>query len=114
MLPEGTSAGVIGSRNIELGSNAMPGVPAFELVNINTVYVKISVPENEITKIQKGMKADVIIPAVSSEAYPGVVDKIGVLASTISKTYEVKLKVQNKGLVIKPVWPAMLNFHLKI
>ncbi|WP_158499566.1 efflux RND transporter periplasmic adaptor subunit [Lutibacter profundi] len=96
------SNGYIGKRNVEIGELAITGIPILNLVSINDVYVKIAVPENEINRFNKGISADIIIPAIGSEHFKGKVDKIGVIANTVSKTYDVKIKVANKKGVIKP------------
>lgn len=94
--------GVIGARKLEVGANAAPGVTVLNLMDIKEVFVKISVPENEISKIKKGQHALVTIPALGDEDFEATVQKIGVSANAISKTYEVKLKVGNAALEIKP------------
>ena len=96
------SNGYIGKRNVEVGESAITGVPILTLVSINDVYVKIAVPENEINKFNKNLSAAISIPALGSEIYKGEVDKIGVVANTVSKTYDVKIIVTNKNGVIKP------------
>jgi len=96
------SKGYIGKRNVEVGESAVIGIPVLSLVSINNVYVKIAVPENEINKFNKNLSADISIPALGSEIYKGEVDKIGVVANTVSKTYDVKIIVANKNGVIKP------------
>ena len=49
------ASGIVGRRNIEPGMSALSiGSAPIELVDINKVYVKVSVPENEIGKITKG------------------------------------------------------------
>ncbi len=104
-------AGVIGSRNIEIGSNAAPGIPVFELVDINRIYVKVSVPENEISRISTRDKANISIPAAGIDNATGIVDKIGVMASPVSKTYEVKIVVDNPGHKIKPGMACDVNLE---
>jgi RND family efflux transporter MFP subunit len=96
------SDGYIGMRNIEIGETAIPGDAIFNLVSINEVYVKLSVPENEINKINKEQDASIVIPALGSEIFTGKVEKIGVVANPISKTYEVKIKIANQQMKIKP------------
>jgi len=96
------SSGVIGSRNIEIGSSINLATSAFSLVTINNVYVKISVPENEINRIKKGLVAQVKVGAVGNTLHTATVEKIGVLANRISKTYEVKLLMDNPDFIIKP------------
>lgn len=104
--------GVIGSRSVEAGSIVVPGISVFDLLNINNVYVRISVPENEIRKIQKEQSAKVSIPAVSAEAFNAKVEKIGVTANLISKTYEVKLAIDNRDLQIKPGMACNINISV--
>lgn len=96
------SAGIIGTRNAEVGENIMMGVPIMTLISIDNVLIKVSVPENEINRIKKNQKADIKIQAIGSEDYEGEVKKIGVVANTISKTYEVKIQLSNSEHKIKP------------
>ncbi|NLP58811.1 efflux RND transporter periplasmic adaptor subunit [Lutibacter sp. B1] len=94
-------SGFIGARNIEVGSSTIPGNPVIDLVRIDEVYVRISVPENEINKISKGQKAKIIISALGSQEFIGKVEKVGVVANRMSKTYEVKILVPNPELLMK-------------
>jgi len=66
------------------------------------VYVRISVPENEINKIKKNQTVSISIPALGSNTYEGKVEKIGVMADRLSKTYEVKVRIHNSEMEIKP------------
>ena len=94
--------GVIGTRDVEVGSTATPGISVFELVTIQKLFVRIAVPETEIRKIEKGQTAQVTIAAVSTETFTAVVKNIGVIANPFSKTYEVKLVIDNPKMIIKP------------
>jgi len=61
--------GIVGKRNIEPGQSSMSSLSPIELVKIETVSVKISVPENEIGKIKKGMTAKFTISALDNKSY---------------------------------------------
>lgn len=95
-------SGVIGSRNLEVGSIATPGISVFTLIQTDKLYVRISVPENEIGKLQIGDIGTVTIPAIGTKQMVAKIDKVGVMANIISKTYEVKLIIENPGQKIKP------------
>ena len=57
--------GMVGRRNIEPGLSSITLTSApLELVDIKQVYVKISVPENEVARIVKGMKAGFTVSAM--------------------------------------------------
>ena len=96
------ASGVIGKRNIEPGQSAISSFAPLELVKIETVLVKISVPENEIGKIKKGMNASFTISALENKQYEGTITNVGVVADQFSRTYEVKITVKNTNLEIKP------------
>ena len=94
--------GMIGRRNIEPGQAALMAIAPFELINIESVFVKVSIPENEINKIHKGSKASFSISALDSKTYEGEVTNVGIVADKISRTYKVKIDAKNPTLEIKP------------
>ena len=104
-------SGVVGSRNVEPGQSSISSFSPIELVKIETVLVKISVPENEIGKIRKGMSATFTISALNNKSFEGTITSIGVIADQFSRTYEVKMKVNNSNLEMKPgmVCDVILN-----
>ncbi|MEI6864604.1 efflux RND transporter periplasmic adaptor subunit [Flavicella sp.] len=94
--------GTIGKRDLEIGATTTPGVSVFDLMTIKNVYVRISVPETEINKIKSGQIAEITIPAISYQKLSATVQNIGVVANQFSKTYEVKLIMNNPNQIIKP------------
>lgn len=96
------SSGIIGSRDIEEGMNASPNMPIFDLLKMDKIYVKVSVPENEINKLKKGQTAKLSVGALGTEEFLAVVEKIGVTANPISRTYDVKLLILDQPDNVKP------------
>lgn len=94
--------GMIGNRNVEPGQSAMSTITPIELVKIDHVLVKISVPETEISRMHKGLKATFVVSALGSNTYEGMVTNVGVVANQFSRTYDVKIKVNNPQREIKP------------
>jgi RND family efflux transporter MFP subunit len=94
--------GVIATRSVESGVNIMPNMTAFKLVTIDKVFVKISVPENEIGTTNEGQSAKVNVPALDDEIFTGKVELKGVTANTVSHTYEVKIGIVNPQLRLMP------------
>jgi RND family efflux transporter MFP subunit len=94
--------GMIGKRNVEPGQYSLSLEDPIELVKIETILVKISVAENEISKIKKGQSATFSISALNGKTYCGTVTNVGVVADFISRTYEVKIASKNPDLEIKP------------
>lgn len=94
-------SGVIGKKNIQPGMNVMPTTTALELLQIQTVYVKIPVSENEISRFKKGETAQITITAID-KTLTGTIKEIGVSADVLSHTYPVKIEVKNTSGEIKP------------
>jgi RND family efflux transporter MFP subunit len=95
--------GMVGRRNIEPGMSSLSIASApLELVDIKQVYVKISVPENEVARIVKGMKAGFMVSALNDKEFSGEVANVSPVADRISRTYEAKILVPNPGFALKP------------
>lgn len=95
--------GLVGRRNSEPGMAALSLAAApIELVDIRKVYVKISVPENELGKVVKGMKCSFTVAALDDKEFEGSVAIITPVADRISRTYEAKILVPNANLTLKP------------
>jgi RND family efflux transporter MFP subunit len=106
--------GIVGRRNIEPGQSSVSLTMApIELVKIETVFVKISVPENEINKISSGQKAFITVSALDDRTYEGIVTNISPVAEIMSRTYTVKITVNNTGHDLKPgmVCDVRLDFE---
>lgn len=94
--------GYIGKRNIEVGASAIKLTSAIDIVKIDKVLANISVPENEIKFFEKGQEAKVQVYAVNYNSFIGKVKYINVVADPISRTYNVKIELNNKDAEIKP------------
>lgn len=87
--------GVIAEKVAEVGQNVAPGVPVVKLVAMQQLKVKVAVPEGDIADIKVGNKAWVRIPAAGNACLEGTVIEKGVVAHPLSRSYEVKVGVDN-------------------
>ncbi|MCX7986044.1 MAG: efflux RND transporter periplasmic adaptor subunit [Bacteroidales bacterium] len=95
--------GFIGRRNIEPGQSTLAVSAApIELVKIEKVYIKISVPEQEINSLKVGMHVQASVEAAGGETFEGTISSISPVAEMLSRTYPVKILVNNPSLVLKP------------
>ena len=104
--------GFIASKNAEVGQNAAPGLSIVKLVNIGSVKVKISVPEDDVQRIKKGSSMKIIVPALGNREFSGTVTERGVSADPRSRTYEVKATIQNSDGQLLPgmICQAFTNY----
>lgn len=95
-------AGVVAEKDVEVGQNVMPGVPVVRLVSTSGLKVKIAVPESEITAVAIGQKATVGVSALGGKTFAAVVVEKGVVAHSLSRSYEVKLRIEGSERDLMP------------
>lgn len=109
-------SGIVSKRYLDAGANVMPGSPVYNLVTINTVKVKIAIPEKEISDIGVGQICTVKISALNNQVFQGKIVEKGVSAHPISHTYDIKVQIINKDFSIMPgmVCKAYLSYKESI
>lgn len=95
-------SGVIARKEAETGQNVVPGVPVAELVTASILRIKIAVPETEISSIEVGQEAVVRVPALGGRTFKATVAEKGVVANPLSRSYDVKLKVEGGHAELLP------------
>jgi len=95
-------AGYIAGKNAEVGQNVIPGQKIVYLVKIDQVKVKISVPEEEIAKIQIGQSVMFHVSSLGKVSFFGKVSEKSIYADPISRSYTVKAIVNNPGHKLLP------------
>ncbi len=94
--------GIVTGKSIETGVTALPGVPVMKIVTIDRVNVKIPVPENEIADTRLGQDARICVPALKNKVFYGKITEKSVTANPISRTYDVKIAIENPGHELMP------------
>lgn len=87
-------SGIIARRAVEVGATVAPGQPAFTIVDLDPVRVRIGVPEADVGHVTEGAAATVRIPALDA-SFVGRVSLIGVVADPTTRSYAVEVSVPN-------------------
>lgn len=95
-------SGVIAEKAVEVGQNVMPGQMVAKLVTASLLNVKIAVPETEVANIVMGSKARISVPALEGESFTGTIIEKGIVANALSRSYDVKIRVENAGTRLMP------------
>lgn len=88
-------AGLVAKRSVEPGSSVAPGVPVITLVQTQTVFATVPVPETQIAQVKKGDLARVTVTALQ-RTFAGTVREIGVVAEPLTRSYAVKVALDNR------------------
>jgi len=88
-------AGYVTATHTEIGQWVNSGDPVAEVVDIDVVDVVAQVVENSVSYVQKGAIVRIEVPAVPDEIFEGTVVAIIPQADTRSRTFPVKVRVEN-------------------
>lgn len=94
--------GVIAKRHVEVGQAVRKWDPVAELVRLDPLFVRVNVPEQVISRINKGDAAQVTIDALGGKTFEGKVDQILPEADPASRTFAVKILLPNEQMLIRP------------
>lgn len=96
-------AGIVASRSIEVGEMVNPGKVIANIVDLSSMKVKLSIPEEEIAKVRVNQPAKVRVDMAGGEELPGKVMSVSAKTeSPTGHTYAVEVVVTPaKGSVVK-------------
>jgi len=86
--------GEVAEKFVEKGEFVAPGTPLFRVVDTRTIVVEAAIPESQIDAITTGSEVTVQIDALSS-TYTGIVRTIIPKADPASRTFTVRVDVEN-------------------
>ena len=101
--------GVLLKKLCEVGEITGVGIPLFVVSDISKIKVSAFIPENELHFIKIGQKAIVNIAALDKN-YEGNVIEVGSAADAASRSFSVKIEVNNPGLLVRPGMIAEIKF----
>ncbi|MCI9845577.1 efflux RND transporter periplasmic adaptor subunit [Flavobacterium pectinovorum] len=103
-------SGIITRKLTEAGATAAPGIPAFTIVKTDKVYAVASINENEISALRIGAQAKITIPSLNKNIDARVAI-INPQADDFSKTYNVKIRLDNPGGILLPGMIADISIN---
>lgn len=87
--------GFVTSELTEAGAWVREGDPIAEVVVIDPVEVEVFVPESSIRFVKRGIECVMSVDALPGQTFPGTVDQIVPLADSRSRTFPVRVRVDN-------------------
>lgn len=103
--------GFVARRHVEVGQWIKQGDTVADLVQLDPLYARASVPEQVVARIQPGQPVKVAIEALGGEAVEGKVEQILPEADVASRTVAVKVLIPNPNGVIRPGFFARATFY---
>ncbi|MBO4488042.1 MAG: efflux RND transporter periplasmic adaptor subunit [Bacteroidales bacterium] len=104
-------SGVVDRCEAQAGATLLPGVPAVTLLDVHSLSVSFSVPEDDIAAIHVGDTATVIVPALQDRALKVKITESGVSASRVVHSYNVKALFVRPPAELLPGMVCKVRFH---
>ncbi|MBP5688336.1 MAG: efflux RND transporter periplasmic adaptor subunit [Muribaculaceae bacterium] len=102
-------SGVIGRKQLDVGETALPSQSVVSILNINTVKIKVSIPENELKNIGANTRSTIFVEAINKIFNGGRIEK-GIQADVATHTYDIRIIVANPGNKLLPGMVASVVF----
>jgi len=92
-------AGIIANKYAEKAEFVAPGTRLYDVIDYDTIIVEAQLAETQVSQVTSGANVDVMIGGLD-KTFVGVVDTIIPSADKVSKTFTLRVKVDNPDLKI--------------
>lgn len=100
--------GVIGQKIMNVGETVLPSEPVLDILSIDKVKIRVSIPEKEIAKINAHTSSTITLDALAGETFVGGKIEKGVSADAITHTYDIRILLDN------PHWRLLPGMVAKV
>lgn len=101
--------GVVNRRFVEIGQWVQQGDAIAELVQLDPLYARTGAPEHVLAMIRVGDPAQVEIDALGRR-FKGTISQILPIADPASRTFPVRIELENEDLLLRPGMFARVTF----
>jgi len=95
-------SGAVIERAAVVGQMLDPAVPAFRIGDMSTLWLIVHAFERDAVRIEKGVAARLVFPALPGQGFKGTVAVVGRHVERESRTVPVRIDVRNAGNVLRP------------
>lgn len=95
-------AGVVVERNASPGQVIGPSTTLFTVANLRHVWITVDVYEADLSRVRLGAPVAVMPSALSGATFAGRVTYAGGIVDPASRTFKVRVELENQGLRLRP------------
>lgn len=97
------------NNNMEIRTDNNQNI--FTVSELNDVWVMANVFETDIARVKEGYEADIVTISYPDTVFHGKVDKIYNFLDPATKTMQIRIKLNNKDMQLKPEMFATVTLH---
>jgi membrane fusion protein (multidrug efflux system) len=106
--------GLVNHLHVDVGEFVDRGNPVADVVNVDKIKINVNVPELDVRYLRVGQKAMVTVDAFPGRRLTGTVDFVAYKADPATKTFHVRVVIENPKREIRPGMIARLAFLRRI
>jgi membrane fusion protein (multidrug efflux system) len=106
--------GIVNQFYVDAGEFVGRGAPIADVVNVNKIKINVNVPELDVRYLQAGQQVMVTIDAFPDRRLPGSIDFVAYKADQATKTFDVRVEIDNTDHTIRPGMVARVAFLRRI
>ncbi|WP_424660776.1 efflux RND transporter periplasmic adaptor subunit [Desulfofundulus sp.] len=95
-------SGEITARHVEPGEIASTAAPVISMANLDKVVVRAAVGEDYINQLKQNQEVDAKVQAAGDHLFKGLITNIGPASDPVTKSFPVKVQINNPGHILKP------------
>lgn len=104
--------GFVAAEHTQVGQWIQPGGPVVTLVDISRVRVAVDVPERYAVQMLPGARVQVTVTSLADNVREGKIDAILPRGNAMTRTFPVRVILDNPGFAIRAGMEAVATFDL--
>lgn len=94
-------AGVVTQRLLDPGAFAGPSAPVVRVSQVDTVYLNVNVPDDDLPYVRPGVKATFTSSSLPGKTFSGTVGEVNAIPTTGTLSYRARITMPNPGNVLR-------------
>jgi Cu(I)/Ag(I) efflux system membrane fusion protein len=103
--------GIVTAKNIVEGSTLNMGDTPYEVTDLSMVWVLADAYQTDAARAKVGLEAEISLASLPNHTYSGIVDFIDPVLDPVSRTYKIRININNTNLELKPEMFAEVLFQ---
>ena len=102
--------GIVNHFYVDAGEFVGRGAPLADVVDVDKIKINVNVPELDVRYLQAGQQVRVTVDAFPDRQLPGTIAFVAYKADQTTKTFDVRVEIDNTDHTIRPGMVARVAF----
>lgn len=93
--------GVVTARLVDPGSMISPGTPALRISQVNTVWVNVNVPDEDLSYVRPGTPVRFTVGQLGGRNYRGTITTVNAVPTQGTLSYQARIRMPNPDAALR-------------